>query len=327
LLYLLSPSSVHSSQTINGILRFLWSPIIKETLLDMAQQSSKVLEVPVSLVGNGNSFNDDATMLYEVLSNIHRCCSIRARSIKPKQVWSFVEVPMLNDESSFMLCSLANTWVEAPTLNTSETQRLHCFSTFPCRLGTNGLISEELETQRVSVMRLRPCPRVSSDNQPLAVRYRMTKDKFTHRFTHVHSSDIGSRIHYDTVPDDPVSISHLMAVRTWWKQRRLHKSPRDPKYLMTAIISCVQSCTSPSEDVVAVPDSGWETMVKQSVIPNRKTRCEERMDRSMESWLSATDISRDRHYHPSAYYRLCLHWRIASMSTYRRDIGTYIPFK
>jgi surface antigen len=29
----------------------------------------------------------------------------------------------LNDESSFMLCSLANTWVEAPTLNTSETQQ------------------------------------------------------------------------------------------------------------------------------------------------------------------------------------------------------------
>jgi hypothetical protein len=120
----------------------------------------------------------------------------------------------LNDESSFMLCSLANTWVEAPTLNTSETQQLHCFCTFPFRLGTNGPISEELETQRVSVMGLRPCPRVSSDNQPLAVRYRMTTDEFTHRFTHVHSSDIDSRIHYDTVPDDPVSISHLMAVRT-----------------------------------------------------------------------------------------------------------------
>jgi hypothetical protein len=81
---------------------------------------------------------------------------------------------LLNDESSFMLCSLANTWVEVPTLNTSETQRLYCFSTFPFRLGTNGPISEELETQRVSVMGLRPCPRVSSDNQPLAVRYRMT---------------------------------------------------------------------------------------------------------------------------------------------------------
>jgi hypothetical protein len=109
LLYLLSPSSVQSSQTINGILRFLWSPIIKETLLDMAQQSSKVLEVPASLVGNGNSFNDNAivllqrqywilpwcrtTMLQEVLSNIHRCCSIRVRSIKPEQVWSFVQVP------------------------------------------------------------------------------------------------------------------------------------------------------------------------------------------------------------------------------------------
>jgi hypothetical protein len=31
----------------------------------MAQQSSKVLEVPASLVGNGNSFNDDAIVLIQ----------------------------------------------------------------------------------------------------------------------------------------------------------------------------------------------------------------------------------------------------------------------
>jgi hypothetical protein len=78
---------------------------------------------------------------------------------------------LFNDESGFMLCSLANTWVEAATLNTSETQQVHCFFTFPFRLGTNGPISKELETQRISVMGLRPCPRVRSDNQPLAVRY------------------------------------------------------------------------------------------------------------------------------------------------------------
>jgi len=55
---------------------------------------------------------------------------------------------LFNDESGFMLCSLANTWVKATTMNMSETQQLHCFFTFPFRLGINGPISEELEKHK-----------------------------------------------------------------------------------------------------------------------------------------------------------------------------------
>jgi hypothetical protein len=87
-----------------------------------------------------------------------------------------------------IICSvvLKNMWVEAPMLHTSETPQLHCFSTFPFRLSTNGLISKELARNTKNFGNgIMVGPQVSSDNQPLAVCYRMAMDKFTHRSTHV----------------------------------------------------------------------------------------------------------------------------------------------